>query len=94
MFVWDFKNEKTKTHKVHYSRYIASWLNAGGKSFGAPFKEWLRDVLELTDEEVKDITDMAREGKLELELSAEKFLEWWNNSHEKEAMKFNVTRNE
>ena len=74
MFSFDFKNEVTH-NGIHYSRYIASWNKAGGRTYGRLFKEWLRDYQELTDDEIKDIIEMATNGKMELEFSAKQFLD-------------------
>ena len=72
MFLDNFYNGRT-TQGVHFSRYIASWLNVGGKSFGSDFKQWLKSE-GLTDQEIRDITDMATNGKMELEWDASEFL--------------------
>ena len=74
-FCFDFENGLTK-QGIHYSRYIASWLNAMGYTHDIHkemFKDWLK-TLSLTDDEVKDITDMLTNGKLELECHAKKFV--------------------
>ena len=75
MFDFDFKNEKTH-NGIHYSRYIASWHNAGGRvyKYRSIFEDWLRQTQELTDDEIHDIIEMATNGKLELEMSAKQFL--------------------
>lgn len=67
------ENKKTKVQEVHYSRYIASWHNEGGHFFGDQFIKWLKEN-ECTDEEVNDICEMARCGKMELELTAKCFV--------------------
>lgn len=70
---------------IHMSRYIASWANSGGtlkrnllNGFPA-FRVWLRtlkiDGDHLTKDEIQQICDYARNGKLELEASAKNFLE-------------------
>ena len=46
-----------------------------GRPFGNLFKEWLKETQGLTDDEIKDIMEMATNGKLELEESAKRFLE-------------------
>lgn len=95
----DFENVTTKKHNIHYSRYIASWLDTYMKKlynkqfdttdlegkiekhyrysrsgiFGDEFKDWLRSI-ELTEEEIDDIYWMANNGKMELEVSAGRFI--------------------
>lgn len=73
----DFDNAKTEKHDVHYSRYIASWINAGGDLSTLDgwysFAFWLND-LGLTDDEIYHIRVMATNGKLELENSAREFI--------------------
>ena len=69
--------ENKKTHNgIYYSRYIASWRNVGGKIYREGlFEQWLREVQKLTDEEICDIMLMAENGKIELEGSADRFLD-------------------
>lgn len=64
-----FENKKTEVQGVHYSRYIASWQNSGGDYYGEQFEKWLKEN-ECTDKEIDDIREMARCGKMELELTA------------------------
>lgn len=75
--VRDFDNAKTEKHNVHYSRYIASWINAGGDLSTLDgwysFAFWL-DTLGLTADEIYHIRVMATNGKLELENSAKEFI--------------------
>ena len=68
-----FNNLKTH-NEIHYSRYIASWHNAGGRVYNSLFEDWLRSTQQLTDDEIRDIKEMATCGKLELEVSARSFL--------------------
>ena len=62
---------------IHISRFVASWVNEGGK-LNFRFKEWLATLTingrKLTDEEIQDIYNFGSNGKLELEASASKFL--------------------
>ena len=69
----DFENCKTQNQGIHYSRYIASWLNVGEKYFDEEFAEWLK-ANGCTDNEISDITVMATCGKMELQMNAEQFL--------------------
>lgn len=68
--------ENAETHNgIYYSRYIVSWRNAGGEitPYGL-FDRWLREVEKLTDEEIRDIYNLATNGKLELQESAKAFM--------------------
>lgn len=62
---------------VHETRFIASWLRVGGKlQYGKDyddFREWL-ESLDLTEDEVEHILNLARVGKVELETSAREFI--------------------
>lgn len=68
-----FENKKTEVQKVHYSRYIASWNKCGGHYYGEQFIKWLK-FNECTDQEIDDICEMARCGKMELEMTAKSFV--------------------
>ena len=69
-----FENKKTKVQGVHYSRYIMSWANVYGYYFPREeFEDWLRSE-GCDEDEVHDIYEMAGMGKLELEMSARKFI--------------------
>lgn len=70
--MWFMENLKTEAEHVYYSRYIASWRNAGGTCYDEWFSEWLRSE-GCSEEECRRITEMATCGKFELERSAEKF---------------------
>lgn len=65
--------ENKKHDWIHYSRYIASWRNSGGKWFSEEFEEWLRSE-GLNDEEIHEVVEMAICGKMELEISAKQFI--------------------
>ena len=71
--------ENKLTHNgIHYSRYIASWINADGdlhfNQYRSRFANWLRATQALTDKEVQEICELAENGKLELEISARNFI--------------------
>lgn len=68
-----FENAKTEVQGVYYSRYIASWKNAGGNYFGEQFRKWLRTNC-CTEREIADICEMATCGKMELEMTAKAFV--------------------
>ena len=65
--------ENKKHNGIHYSRYIASWINAGGKYFDEEFLEWLKSE-GFEEDDARDVREMATCGKLELETSAKKFI--------------------
>lgn len=65
--------ENKKHDGIHYSRYIASWRNMGGRFFDEEFKEWLRSE-GFSDEEIREVKEMATCGKLELETTAKQFI--------------------
>lgn len=74
----EFKNLRTERDRINYSRYIASWYNAGGGNLNVfenynDFTNWLIS-LDLTEGEIFNITKMATLGKIELERSAKKFI--------------------
>jgi hypothetical protein len=71
-----FENKLIKG--IHASRYIASWLRAGGAPlyYGediVDFRKWLLSM-NLTEDEAEHIVRLATNGKLELEGNAEKFI--------------------
>ena len=66
-------NKKTEAG-IYYSRYIASWINAGGDYFGGIFEDWLKSE-GCNEKEIREIVEMAICGKLELEKSAKFFIE-------------------
>jgi len=78
-----FENKLTKNGGIHYSRYIVSWAKAAPIDenlrhstevfYGKEFRDWLRSE-GCTEDEVRDIFEMATNGKLELEESARRFL--------------------
>lgn len=63
---------------VHYSRIIASWTKVCTEEripvfFGRTFKGWLEGI-GCSEEEMRDIYNMATNGKLELEASVRHYL--------------------
>lgn len=76
----DFENKLV--NGIHATRYVASYVNAGGKITGLPrydsdFIHWLKQLVvngrKLTDEEISEIyavAQMLKNGKLELESNA------------------------
>lgn len=69
-----FENKKAGRYEAHYSRYIASWYNVGGGYyFGDAFREWLA-FEGLNEKEISDVVEMATCGKLELEYTAQAYV--------------------
>ena len=65
---------------THASRYIMSYIRMGGnvskRAGRSDFEDWLRSLpLDLTEEEVDHISDMANSGKVEFEYDAKRFIE-------------------
>ena len=69
--------KKNQFNDIYESRYIASWIEAGGQLYFREdvdsFHTWLLSE-GLTEEEAKHVVHLATCGKLELKVSAEKFL--------------------
>ena len=71
---------------IYYSRFIASWIKAGGsinywaRRLGktTDFVEWLRSLVingkKMPEDIIYEINDFATCGKLELEYSAKNFI--------------------
>jgi hypothetical protein len=63
--------------EIHETRFIASWLRAGGQLYYVDdvddFCKWLSS-LGLNEDEVYHIRNMATCGKMELEHNAREFL--------------------
>ncbi len=62
---------------IYATIYIASWWRAGGqfccqKDYWR-FEEWLRSI-GLLDDDVRLVSNLAQNGKLELQMSAKDFL--------------------
>jgi len=74
--MWNFENDTVRG--IHYSRFVASWVkicrwNKVMPYFNEEFMDWLKS-LGLPERDIINIRDMADDGKLELELSVEKYL--------------------
>ena len=69
--------ENNLVNDIYETRYIASWLRAGGNLYYledvADFRHWL-ESLGLKKAEISNIVHLATVGKMELEQSAEKFI--------------------
>ena len=68
--------ENKEVNGILYSRYIASWRNCGGQITYGHKSAWYRwlESMDIPEEIIWDITNMALCGKMELEDSAKKFL--------------------
>ena len=73
---WYLASETVKG--IPITRYIASWYRVGGKCYYDKMEEWLKslniDGKPLTDDEVMLIVECAKNGKLELEVTAKRFI--------------------
>ena len=78
------ENKLTEVEGIHYTRYIESWRNMGGKFVADDFfDDWLRSE-KVTEEEIRKIHEFVGMGKLELELTAKKFIEKQKKYYEEE----------
>ena len=68
---------------IHPTRFIMSWVREGGTFSRSgigydDFRDWLKNLIidgkPLSDEDVDHIVFIARNGKLELEVSAKNYL--------------------
>ena len=73
------ENKKVKTiyGEVYYSRLIASWYSVESSKFSC-FEYWLeslaeRGIAELTEDDIRNITEMKDMGKFELERDVREF---------------------
>lgn len=68
--------ENKVVNGVRLSRYIASWLNVGGKIYYDHESQWYKwlESLGFSEDDIWNATNMALNGKLELEVSAKEFL--------------------
>ena len=73
----DFENKKS-SQEIHYSRYLASYLNeleqSGKRFWFGDFYKWLLSI-GLPKDEARFITAWARCGKMELEHDVKKYIE-------------------
>lgn len=69
-----FENKLDSKYKIHYTRWIMSWIREGGNCKDLDgFISWL-DTLNLDDEDINNMSFMMSNGKMECETSAKKFL--------------------
>lgn len=83
---FNFENRYIKRMDVYYSRIIESWNNAWNNSKKTRprndyklFRDWLCSLAifgeKLTDDEIAELCNIYRNGKLEFESSAKRFIE-------------------
>lgn len=64
---------------VYATRFIASWIKVGGQLRTGKdikdFKDWLKSIGEISDDDIDRIVFLATNGRLELENHARRFLE-------------------
>lgn len=74
----EFENLIEGNDTVHYkSRIVASYINEGGNINSKKFEEYLDKLVELgwiDSKDVQDVINYARNGKLELEIIANKII--------------------
>ena len=83
----EFKMERFENvviRGIHATRYIMSYIRSGGEGQNRnKFGRWLKSLpLNLNDEEIYHIVYMYSNGKLELEMNAEKFLKNYKDPEE------------
>lgn len=63
---------------IHYSRFIASWVKAGGVITRGGLTNWLRTLTingkDIPDDVINEIVNLATNGKLELEDHARAYI--------------------
>lgn len=81
--MWNFENKVVKQPRpdptYKYSRYIASWANICRKLaltiyYNEYFREWL-ESMNVPEDDIINIQELARCGKFELECSAERYID-------------------
>lgn len=63
---------------IHYSRFIASWYNAGGNPERGDFVDWLQSLVingkNIPYSVIHEIANLMEDGKLELEQHVKQWL--------------------
>ena len=61
---------------IPMSRYIASWMNVGGKIYYDHESQWYKwlESMGFSEDDIWHCTNLALNGKLELETSAKLFM--------------------
>jgi len=75
-----WENGVASDNYTYYSRFIASWINAGGYELGGAkgrvhFRKWLESLGWLSELDIIRIAFLASNGKLELEDDAKRYIE-------------------
>lgn len=79
----EWENVYLEKYGMFYSRIIASWsrVYVDYQVFGNEFKDWLRSIKDaktgeriLTEDQVRDIYNLATNGKLEWQENARRFI--------------------
>ena len=69
------ENKYVEQYDCHYSRFIASWNNVGGRNVSCMFKRWLKENFPLlTEQDINAMANIMTCGKLEMEVNARAFL--------------------
>lgn len=83
--MYNFENKKTEQQEVHYTRYIISWMRAGGHicdCYDEQFDKWL-EANGVNETERCEIEEMFATGKMELETSARTYIKAQNEYYRK-----------
>ena len=74
----DMFENKAINGYVYATRFIASWIKVGGQLGTGKdiedFKDWLKSIGEVSEDDIDHIVYLATNGRLELEDHAKRFL--------------------
>lgn len=74
----DMFENKAINGYVYATRFIASWIKVGGQLRTGKdiedFKDWLKSIGEVSEDDIDHIVYLATNGRLELEAHAKRFL--------------------
>ena len=74
----DMFENKAINGYVHATRFIASWIKVGGQLRTGKdiedFKDWLKSIGKVSEDDIDRIVYLATNGRLELEDHAKRFL--------------------
>ena len=74
----DMFENKAINGYVYATRFIASWIKVGGQLRTGKdiedFKDWLKSIGEVSEDDIDRIVYLATNGRLELEDHANRFL--------------------
>lgn len=76
MIVLENEWENKMAGRIHYSRFIASWMLVGGRTDDnfRMFEKWLKQLEFLSENDIDNILFLARNGKAELQDDAADFI--------------------